>query len=49
MSIDGLIDEHNVIGSRSQGEKIRVKYIMDRPLRNVAFTIEKVVGSKASH
>ena len=49
MTIDGLIDEHNVIGSRSQGGKIPIKHIIDRALRIVAFTIEKVEGSKDSH
>ena len=49
MTINGLINEHNVIGSTSQGKKIPIKYIMDRPLRSVAFTIEKVVGRKDSH
>jgi len=49
MAIDGLINEHNIIGSRSQCEKIPIKNIMDRPLRTVEFTIEKVVGSKDSH
>ena len=49
MTIDGLINEHNVIGSRSQGGKIPIKHIMDRALRAIAFTIEKVEGSKDSH
>ena len=49
MSIDDLIDEYCVVRTRSQGGKILIKNIMDRPLRTVAFTIEKVAGSLVSH
>ena len=49
MTIDDRIDEHCMIGTRSQGDKIPIKHIMDRTLRTVTFTIEKVVGSRAAH
>ena len=49
MTIGNLIDEHCVIGTRSLGEKIPIKHIMDRTLRSVVFTIEKVAGSRDSH
>ena len=49
MFVDDLIDEYYVVGTRSQGGKIPIKHIVDRPLRTVAFMIEKVVGNMASH
>ena len=47
MSMDNLIDEYYVVEARSEGGKIPIKYIVDRPLRTMAFTIEKVAGSKS--
>ena len=49
MTIDDLIDEHCVIGTRSQGGKIPIKHTMYRPLKTIAFTIEKVAGSMDAH
>ena len=49
VTIYDLIDGHCVIKMRSQGGKNPIKHNMDRPLRMVSFTIEKVARSRASH
>ena len=49
MYVDDLIDEYCTVGKRSQGGNILIKHIVDRSLRTVAFTIEKVVCSRSSH
>ena len=49
MTIDDLIDEYYMIKMRYQGGNISIKNIMDWLLKMMAFTIEKVVGSSASH
>ena len=42
MFLDDPINEYCVNGARSQGGKIPIKHIVDRPLSTLAFTIEKV-------
>ena len=49
MSIDDIIDEYCVEGTISQGGNIPIKHIVYRPLRNVAFMIDKVVSYMYSH
>ena len=49
MTIVELLDENFVIGTRYQCEMIPIKNIMDKPLRTVSFTIDKVESSKDSH
>ena len=49
MSVNDLIDEYCIVKTRSQGGKIMIKHIVDRPLRNVSFTIENVAGSRVYH
>ena len=39
MSVDDLIDEYYVVGTRSQGGKIPINHIVDRPMTTVAFMI----------
>ena len=47
--MDDLIDEYFLVGTHSQGGKIPIKHIVDRPLRVVAFSIDKVAGSRLAH
>ena len=47
--MDDIMDQYFTIGTRSQGGKIPIKHVMDRPLMNVLFTIEKVVSSRISY
>ena len=48
MSVDDLINEYCVVGTRSQGGKIPIKNIVGQPLRTMVFMIEKVAGSRSS-
>ena len=48
-SVDDLIDDHCSIGTHSVGGIFLIKHIIDRPLRTVVFTIEKVAGTRSSH
>ena len=48
MSVEDLIDEYCAVKAMYQGGKNSIKHIVDRTLRIVAFTIEKVVGSRVS-
>ena len=49
LSVDDLIDEYYSVGTQSIGGKIPIKHIVDRPLRTISSTIEKVAGSTSSH
>ena len=39
-----LIDSHCIPGMRTLGKKIPIKAMMDRPLQNVLFTMQRVAG-----
>ena len=49
MTINDRIDQYCTIGTHCQGGKIPIKHGMDHLHRTVLFTIEKVLGSRATH
>ena len=49
MTIDDLIDQYYTLGTRSQGGKIAIKHVMDRPLMTILFTFKKVARSRVFH
>ena len=44
--MDDLINDHYSVGTHSVGGKNPIKHIVDRILRTMAFTIEKVAGTR---
>ena len=48
-SLDDIIDQHCSLGTESQLGKLQIKYLVDLPLRIVVYTIDKVVGTRASY
>ena len=49
LSLDDIIDRYCVLGMHAQSGKLRIQQIVDRPLRMVVYTIEKVFKSRFSH
>ena len=47
--MDDIIDQHCSLGTESQSGKLRIKSLVDIPLRTVVYTIGKVAGTRASH
>ena len=48
-SLDDIIDQYFSLGTESQSGNLAIKYLVDLPLRTIVYTINRVVGSRASH
>ena len=48
-SLDDMIKIYCSLGTHAQSKKLPIKWIVDRPLRRLLYTIEKVVGTRSAH
>ena len=48
-SLDDIIDQHCSLGIEPQSGKLRIKSLVDLPLRTVVYTISRVMGTRAAH
>ena len=48
-SLDYIIDQHCALGTEYKYGKLRIKSIVDIPLRTVVYTIGKLVGTRSTH
>ena len=44
-----LINHHCIPGTRTSGNKIQIKAVVDGPLRKILFTMQRVVGRQGVH
>ena len=47
--MDDIIDYHFSLGIEPQSGKLRIKSLVELPLRTIVYTIGKVVGTRAAH
>ena len=48
-SLDDIIDQHCSLGIDSQLRNIKLKSLVDLPLRTIVYTIGKVAGTRDAH
>ena len=48
-SLDDIIDQHCALGTEAQFEKLKIRSVVNFPLRTVVYTIGKVVGTISAH
>ena len=48
-SLDDIIDRHCALGTKAQYGKLKIRSIVNLPLRTMVYTIVKVVGIRYTH
>ena len=47
--MDDIIDRYCALGTISQSGKLHIQKIVDRPLRTIVYSIDKVEGTRSTH